>query len=249
MATPESADGSVKPDRLFATTHWSAVIAAGQNSGPGAHAALEELCQTYWYPLYAYVRRLGHSAADAEDLTQEFFSRLLSKDYLARADPQKGKFRSFLLTGLKRLLSDEWDRANRLKRGGGKKTISFDAAQAESRYQLEPVDDRSPDYLFERSWAAALLERAAWRLQEEYAAAGKSRFFEQLTEFRTDSDEQRSYSEVAAQFGLGESAMKSAIYRFRRRHHELVREEIAQTVGDPAEVDEEVRYLLSVIAH
>ncbi|MEK7677591.1 MAG: sigma factor-like helix-turn-helix DNA-binding protein [Verrucomicrobiota bacterium] len=172
---------------------------------------------------------------------------MLAKDYIAQADPDKGKFRSFLLAGLKRLLCDERDKAGRLKRGGGQTIISLDSHAAEDRYRLEPADERTPEQLYECSWAAALLERAARRLQEEYVAAGKAGLFEQLTEFRLDAAEPRAYAEVAARLGLSESAVKSAIHRLRQRHHELVREEIAQTLANPAELEEEVRHLLRVI--
>jgi len=232
----------------FATTHWSVVLAAGHHELPQAAAALEKLCCTYWYPLYACVRRQGYSPEDAQDLTQEFFARLLAKDYVARADPQRGKFRSFLLTGLKRFLCDEWDKACRLKRGGGQKPISFDTHSAEERYRLEPVEQMTPERLFERSWAMTLLERAAGRLQEEFMSAGKADLYEQLTGFRLDAPEQPAYAQVARHLGLSESAVKSAIHRLRQRHHQLVREEIVQTLGDPAEVDEEIQYLLKVIA-
>ncbi len=243
---PDSSFQLAAPE-TFATTHWSVVLAAGQANTSKSAAALEQLCRTYWYPLYAFVRRRGYSPEDAQDLTQEFFRRLLARNYLGVAEPNKGKFRSFLLAGLKNLLADERDKANRLKRGGGHKPISFDAPAAEERYWLEPVDAMTPERLFERNWAAAALERAACRLRDEYVATGRTRLFEQLTEFRRDSDEQRSYADLAAQLGLSDSAVKSAIHRLRQRHQELVREEIAQTLDDPAEVDEEIRHLLHVI--
>jgi RNA polymerase sigma factor (sigma-70 family) len=232
----------------FVSTQWSLVLAAGQGSNDThVSEALEILCRIYWYPLYAYIRRRGYSPGDAEDLTQEFFARLLAKDYLARADPHAGKFRSFLLAGVNYLLCDEWDKARRLKRGGGQRVISFDEEAAEARYRLEPADKITPERVFERSWVATLLERAANRLREEYAAEGKSALYDQLTEFRLDASGQRAYGEVAAQLGQSESAVKSAILRLRRRHHQLVREEITQTVANPSDVDGEIRYLLRTL--
>ena len=231
----------------FATTQWSVVVAAGQRDSPQAAEALEQLCRSYWYPLYACVRRQGYSPADAEDLTQEFFARLLARGYVARAKPHQGKFRSFLLCGLQNFLCDERDKALRLKRGGGQPVISFDAQSAEDRYRMEPVDEMTPGRAFERSWAMALLERVVGRLQEEYAAAGKADLFKQLTEFRLDAPERPAYAEVAARLGLSESALTSAIYRLRQRHHQLVREEITQTLANPAEVEDEIRYLLAVV--
>jgi RNA polymerase sigma factor (sigma-70 family) len=248
MRTKASDSEAEAHGAVFATTHWSVVLAAGHGSNSQASEALEQLCRTYWYPLYAYVRRWGHGPEEAQDLTQEFFARLLAGSYLAKADPQKGKFRSFLMAGLKNLLCDELDKAGRLKRGGGQKVISFDQQMAEGRYGLEPVDEMTPERLFERSWGATLLERAASRLREEYVASGKAALYEQLTEFRLDAPEQRAYAEVAAHLRLSESAVKSAIRRLRQRHQQLVRDEIAQTVATPSEVDEEIRYLLSVMA-
>ena len=235
--------------REFTITHWSVVLAAGHNSSPAALEALEQLCQTNWYPIYAYVRRQGYSREDAQDLTQEFFARLLAKDYLARADPGKGKFRSFLLTGIKNLLCDEWNKAHRLKRGGGRQVVSFDEQWAENRYRLEPADAMTPERLFERSWVLTLLERAAQRLRQEYINLDQAELYEQLTEFRLDGPGQPSYTEAAARLGLSPSAVKSAIHRLRQRHHELVREEIAQTVTNPAELAEEIRYLLRVVGN
>jgi RNA polymerase sigma factor (sigma-70 family) len=232
----------------FTTTRWSLVLAAGQRSHDArASEALENLCRIYWYPLYAYIRKRGYTSEDAEDLTQEFFARLLARDYVARADPHKGKFRSFLLAGINYLLSDERDKARRLKRGGGKKVISFDEKAAEARYRLEPVEKTTPELLYERSWVATLLQRAATRLREEYIAAGKAALYDQLTEFRLDATGQRAYAEVAAQLGQSESAVKSTILRLRRRHHQLVREEIAETVADPSDVDGEIHYLLQML--
>lgn len=246
-ADPSSGVADVRAG-FFPTTHWSVVLTTAPPESPQAAQALETLCRSYWYPLYACVRRQGHSPEDAQDLTQEFFARLLARDYIARADPQRGKFRTFLLTGLKRFLCDEWDKARRLKRGGGQQIISFDAQVAEDRYRLEPRDEVTPERVFERTWTTTLLERAATRLREEYTAAGKPELYECLTDFRLDAPEQPAYAEAAARLQLGESAVKSAIHRLRQRHHQLVREEIAQTVADPAELDDEIRHLLGVVA-
>lgn len=232
----------------FATTHWSVVVAAGQRSDAHAEEALERLCRTYWYPLYAYVRRRGYGPADAEDLIQEFFTRLMAGNYLARADPHKGRFRAFLLGGLNFLLSDERDKAHRMKRGGGTTSIPIDELAAERRYRQEPVESLTPERVFERTWIATVLERAAERLRAEYAAAGKTEVYHRLSAFRLDAAGQPAYAEVATRLGQSESAVKSAIRRLRQRHHRLVREEIAHTVADPDQVDDEIRYLLRALA-
>jgi RNA polymerase sigma-70 factor (ECF subfamily) len=246
-ADPSSGVADVRAG-FFPTTHWSVVLTPHPPGSPEAAQSLETLCRSYWYPLYACVRRQGYGPEDAQDLTQEFFARLLARDYIARADPQRGQFRTFLLTGLKRFLCDEWDKARRLKRGGGQTLISFDVQTAEDRYGLEPRDDLTPERVFERTWTATLLERAASRLREEYSAAGKADLYECLTEFRLDAPEQPAYAEAAARLRLSDSAVKSAIHRLRQRHHQLVREEIAQTVADPAELNDEIQHLLGVVA-
>lgn len=232
----------------FATTHWSVVLAAGHATDTNASEALEQLCCCYWYPIYAYIRRHGYSPQDAEDLTQEFFARLLARNDLARADPHKGRFRSFLLGAVNHLLCDERDRSLRLKRGGGQRPISFDEGAAEDRYRLEPADAHTPERVFERAWVTTLLDGAARRLRDEYLAKGKAELYEHLTHFRQDAPGHQNYAELGARLGLSESAVKSAVWRFRRRHHQLVREEIAQTVADPAHIDDEIRYLLHVLA-
>ncbi len=232
---------------LFATTHWSVVLAAGQEESPRAAEALEKLCRTYWYPLYAYVRREGHSAADAEDLTQEFFARLLARNSLAQVGPQKGKFRSFLLAALRHFLSDQRDRARAMKRGGGTDCVSLDAQSAEDRYRLEPVDRMDAERIYERRWAVTLLEQALRRLRDESVVAGKAELFEHLRGF-VAGESDVSCAEAAAQLGLTESAVKSVVHRLRERYRELVREEIAHTVADPAEIDAEIRYLITVMS-
>jgi RNA polymerase sigma factor (sigma-70 family) len=234
---------------LFATTHWSVVLAAADADSPRAKGALERLCRTYWYPLYAYVRRRGYSHEDAQDLTQGFLVQLLERHSFARADASKGRFRSFLLGGLNYFLSDERDRASAQKRGGGQPTLSFiDAQAADERYRLEPVDERSPDKLFERRWAVALLDQVLARLEQEFREAGKAELFQRLRGFLVAGTGEESYAEVGAQLGLSGEAVRKTLQRMRHRYYELFREEVAHTVAGPAEVEEELRYLYAVIA-
>lgn len=250
MANLRPSDGvesSPEGPRLFLTTHWSVVLAAGQGEAPGAQAALEKLCRTYWYSLYAYVRREGYNGPDAQDLTQEFFARLLAKNYLGQVAPQKGKFRSFLLAALRHFLSDQRDRDRALKRGGGAECFSLDAQSAEERYRLEPVERMDAEKIYERRWAMTLLEQALTRLRSEALAAGKAEQFESLRGFVAGENDV-SCSEAAATLGLSESAVKSVVHRLRQRYRELVREEIAHTVTDPAEIDTEIRYLIAVVS-
>jgi RNA polymerase sigma-70 factor (ECF subfamily) len=224
------------------------VLSARDQDSPQAAAALEKLCRTYWYPLYAYVRRHGHDETSAKDLTQEFFVRLLQKKGLEHVQPEKGRFRSFLLASMNHFLADEWDTARAQKRGGGQTLLSLDDRAAEDRYQLEPADDMSPDKLFEQRWALTLLDQAKARLKEEYKQAGKAGFCKRLRVFEGADPGAPTYAEVAAEFGLTESAVKSAAHRLRQRYGELVREEVAHTVDSPAEVDEELRHLISVLS-
>lgn len=231
---------------LFATTHWSVVLAAADQESPEAAAALERLCCTYWYPLYAYVRRQGYDPADAQDLTQEFFARLLARKTLACVAPQKGKFRSFLLVVLRHFLSDERDRASAAKRGGGKPAVPLDAEQAENRYKLEPVDRLDAEKIYERRWAMTLLGQAWTRLREESVAHGKLEQFERLSEFVAGEAEVTCVV-GASGLGMSESAMRSAVHRLRERYRALIREEIALTVSAPGEVDEELRHLINVM--
>ena len=232
----------------FATTHWSVVLAAGDRDTPQAAAALETLCRTYWYPLYAYVRRRGYSAEDAEDLTQGFFARLLQKNYPAEADRAKGKFRSFLLLTLNHFLLDERARAHTLKRGGGQVFISLDQPTPEDRYRLEVAENLSPETLFERRWAQTLLDQALLRLRAEFATAGKAEHYEVLKTFGPGEQTTLSYAEAAGRLGVSEGTVRMMIHRLRQRHRELVREEIAQTVSTAAEIDEELRHLIAVIS-
>ena len=233
---------------LFTTTHWSVVLAAGQSDSPQAAQALETLCGTYWFPLYAYVRRRGHGHEDAQDLTQAFLLQLLERQSFARVDRAKGRFRSFLLAGLNYFLADAHDRVSAQKRGGGQSALSFDAQTAEQRYRLETVDDLSPDKLFERQWALALLDQVLARLEKEFCETGKAGLFQQLRVFLVASRGEVSYGEVAAELGLTGEAVKKAVHRMRYRYYALFREAIAQTVADPAEVADEMRYLCAVMA-
>jgi len=231
--------------RSFAATRWTVVLTAGHGSSPQAGRALEELCLTYWYPLYAYVRRRGHSPHEAEDLTQEFFARLLARNYLADVDREKGKFRSFLLASLKHFLANEWDRARAAKRGGGQPHLSLDVETAETRYRSEPVDDLTPEKLLERQWALALLDQVLTRLQAEFVADGKEKQFDELKVWLTEGKGATSYAAMAARLGTTEGAAKVAVHRLRRRYRELLREEISHTVATPAEIEEEIRHLFA----
>ena len=233
---------------IFATTHWTAVLAAGRGDSQQADIALEELCRTYWYPLYAYVRRQGHSREDAEDLTQGFFARLLEKNYLEGISSDKGKFRAFLLVALKRFLANEWDRANRQKRGGGALPLSLDWQDAETRYQINPADNLSPDKLYDRAWAVVVLERVITRLHDESNADGKADLYEQLKTFLMMGKSEIPYAQAAAVLKMSEGAVRVAVHRFRRRYRELLREEIVQTLANPAQADEEMQALFSALA-
>lgn len=247
MSGPGTADsqGAVG-QTVFATTHWSVVLAAANQETPEAAAALERLCRTYWYPLYAYVRRQGYGPADAQDLTQEFFARLLAHKSLGGVAPEKGKFRSFLLVALRHFVSDQRDRASAAKRGGGKEILSLDAEEAEGRYRLEPIERLDAEKIYERRWAMTLLGQAWTRLREESAAHGKLPQFERLAEFVAGEAEVTCVA-AASELGLSESAMRSAVHRLRERYRALIREEIAFTVSTPGEVDEELRYLITVV--
>jgi len=232
----------------FATTHWSVVWTARDVDSPGAIEAWEKLCRAYWGSLFCYVRRRGHRFEEAEDLTQEFFARLKDKDYLAHLQNREGKFRSFLLTLLKHFLSDERDKARALKRGGGQAPVFLDALAEEERYRVEPVDSSSPEHLFDRRWAQTVLEQALRRLREEYTAVGKTALFDALQHLHPGHDGPApSYAELGARLGLSESAVTSTVFRLRRRHSELLRQEVAQTVARREDVDEEIRYLIEVM--
>jgi RNA polymerase sigma-70 factor (ECF subfamily) len=232
----------------FATTHWSVVLSAGQQESPEAEQALETLCRTYWYPLYAYVRRQGHSPEDAQDLTQDFFAHLLAKNFPRGAAPERGRFRSFLLASLRHFLVDQHRHADAAKRGGGQRMFSLDESRGEDRFRLEPQHELTPEKLYEREWAMTLLDLARSRLREEYAAADKARLYDRLKDFPLAEKSAVSFRQAATEMGMTESALKSAVHRLRARYRQLVREQVAHTVADPAEVNEEARHLIAVIS-
>ncbi len=224
------------------------MLQAGQKSSPHSDQALAELCQTYWYPLYAYVRRQGKTKEDAEDLVQAFFARFLERNYLEGLAVERGKFRAFLPASLKNFLANEWDRSQRQKRGGGVEHLSLNWQDADDRFQLDPPDPASPDRTFDREWAMALLERVVGRLREECVTDGKARLFEQAKGFLMVGQEVIPYAHAAAELGIDEGAVRVAVHRLRKRYRELLRDEIAQTLDDPAQVAEELRSLQVALA-
>jgi RNA polymerase sigma-70 factor (ECF subfamily) len=263
---------------IFATTRWTVVLAAGQRRAPQADVALEELCRTYWFPLYAYVRRHGHSKEDAEDLTQAFFARFFvahqqrgavrhralptsgrdgcpqpsvthGKHFFDGLDRERGKFRAFLLASLKHFLANEWDKAQRQKRGGGLAPLSLDWQDADTRYRIDPADTLTPDKLYDRAWAVTLLERVITRLRDECVADNKAKLFEQLRPFLMLGKSAVPYPEVAASLGMNEGAVRTAVHRLRQRYRQLLRDEIAQTLADPAQVEEELRALFDAFTN
>ena len=233
--------------RPFATTRWSIVLAAGQVCSADSRQALVTLCETYWQPLYVYVRRRGYQADEAQDLVQEFFARLLEKESVAKADPGRGKFRSFLLSSLNHFLANEWRREQAQKRGGLQAILSLDFQRGESSLAIEPADDTTPERVFERKWALTLLATALGKLQAEYEAGGKLLLFERLQPSLSGSDDTESYHDLAAELGMTAGAVKVAVHRLRRRCRDILREEIAQTVSGPEEVDEELNDLFDAL--
>jgi RNA polymerase sigma-70 factor (ECF subfamily) len=242
-----SMDDDKPAARQFATTRWSQVLAAGQVHTGDSREALARLCESYWYPLYAYVRRWGHDADQAQDLTQEFFARLLEKHYLRAADPARGRFRSFLLASLKHFLSNERDRVGAAKRGGRATVVPLELETAEGRYRRELADAETPETIYERRWALVLLERSLARLRREFEAAGKQTLFARLEGHLTGDQQTVPYADLCAELGMSEGAIKVAVHRLRRRFGALLREEISETVSDPAEVDDEIRELFRAL--
>jgi RNA polymerase sigma factor (sigma-70 family) len=239
---------SSAPGDIFATTHWTVVLAAGRRHTPQSDAALEQLCQTYWFPLYAYIRRRGHTKEDAEDLTQAFFARLLAKNFLANLDSEKGKFRAFLLAALKHFLANEWDKSQAQKRGGGATPLSLDWQTADTKFQVAATSEPSPDKAFDREWALALLAKVIERLQKECAADGRAKLFEQLKTFLMAGKGESAHGEVAKTLGMEEGAVRVAVHRLRKRYRALLRDEISQTLADESQVDEEMRALFGAFA-
>ncbi len=248
MLEPNSAQGCFAGSPQFTTTHWTVVRAAREEDAPGAADALAQLCRTYWYPLYAYIRRRGREPHDAQDLTQEFFARLLERKFLAAVSQERGKFRWFLLAALKRFLANEWNHEHAAKRGGREQFVSLDEEIAEGRYRHEVVDQATPEKLFDQSWAMTVLEQAQEQLRQEYNAGGRGQIFEELKIFLSGDRAPVSHAEVGAALGLNEGAVKVAVHRLRQRYRECLREQIARTVSTSAEVDAEIRHLFAAFA-
>jgi len=234
--------------KCFATTHWSVVLAAGQDESAPAQSALETLCRTYWYPIYVYVRRKGYGPDDAQDLTQEFFAQLIRKQHLRLADRTKGKFRTFLLATLDYFLAREWSRAHRQKRGGEFIFISLDQQSPEQRYRLEPVDNYTPEKNFLRQWALTVLKQTMDALEHECEAEGKGALFREVRNLLSGERDGGAYAGISQRLAVSEGAVRVAVHRLRERYGELLRSEIAQTVSDTDDVDEEMQYLLTALS-
>ena len=241
-------DTAVTRADVFATTHWSVVLAAGVGPCPAADEALEKLCRTYWHPLYVFVRRRGYGPEDAEDLTQQFFARFLEKQYFGHADPARGRFRTFLLRSLEHFLVNEWKHAHRLKRGGGVALFSLDVTGAEQQPAGVVAVGATPEQAYERRWALLLLDRALESVREEYATSQRLREFEELAGRIWGKDGGLCYAEIGTRLGLSESAARGAMHRLRQRYRERLRSEVAQTVMHYTDVDDELRHLLRVVS-
>lgn len=246
VASAASSEGNSHAN--FFATRWSVVLAAvGSDADGRRQRALEELARIYWFPLYAYVRRQGHSPHAAEDLTQEFFALLIEKHRLRHVDQSKGMFRSFLLASIKHFLANEYDKSRAQKRGGAKAILALDALDAETRYAVEPVDDMTPERVFEQRWAWAVLDEVLLRLRTQYEAKGQSALFEALKGSLTERPTADEYAEMARRLGMTPGAVVVAAHRLRGRYRKLLREEIAQTVAEPGLIDAEVKYLLDCL--
>jgi RNA polymerase sigma-70 factor (ECF subfamily) len=248
LTSEHSSQSTSAPGDVFATTHWTVVLAAGRQHTPQADGALEELCRTYWFPLYAYVRRHGHSKEDAEDLTQAFFARFLARNYLEGLSAERGRFRAFLLASLKHFLANEWDKSQRQKRGSHAPHLSLDWQTADTQFQIAAPAAPSPDQAFDREWAVALLGKVIERLHAECEAEGRGKQFAELKVFLTAGKGTLSHAEAARGLGIDEGAVRVAVHRLRKRYRQLLRDEIAQTLADPAQVDEEMRALFGAFS-
>jgi RNA polymerase sigma factor (sigma-70 family) len=245
MSSPTSVS---EAPRFFPHTRWSVVLAATRKGSSESAAALDAVCRAYWQPLYAYARRCGQSPHDAQDLTQEFFCRLLEKRWLDSANREKGKLRTFLIVALKNYMSNEWRRASSQRRGGGQTHIQFDTAFAENHYAAESSSNLAPDETFDRQWAMTLLNLTVERLRAEFVAAGKPADFDALKDCLMAARGTIDYADLAARLGLNEGAARVAAHRLRKRFREIFREEISQTLADGAELDAELRHLAGVLA-
>jgi len=249
LTSEHQSSASTAPGDIFATTHWTVVLAAGRRHTPQSDGALEELCRNYWFPLYAYVRRRGQNKEDAEDLVQAFFARFLEKNYLAGLSAERGRFRAFLLASLKHFLINEWKKSRRQKRGGGEKILSLDWQTADTKFQVAATNEPSPDKAFDREWALALLAKVIERLCAQCAADGKARLFDQLKIFLTAGKGALSHADAAKKLGMDEAAVRVAVHRLRKHYRVLLRDEIAQTLADAADVDEEMRALFGAFGN
>lgn len=243
---PRSAE-AVTVDATFKTTHWSTIVNAGGTDCDPARNALASLCATYWYPLYVYVRRQGHNPDDAQDLVQGFFAQAIEKAYFSAADPEKGRFRSFLLLTLKRYMANEHAKASRQKRGGGVQLVSIDVEETETRYKAEPVDPMTPEKAYDRRWAETVLRRVLDHLGNEFVVAGKGKTFEALKMCLDGDRRGTSYAQLGEELDMSEGAIAVAVHRLRQRYRDLLRREIAQTVATPEMVDEEIQQLFQAL--
>ena len=239
--------GKVVRQSAFGTTRWSLVLTAGRGDASAAEVALEELCQIYWYPLYTYLRRRGYAETDAEDLTQEFFAWLLKRNWLSTADPQRGRFRSFLQVSFNRFLANEWDKTQAQKRGYGR-TISLSWDDPESHCRWEPVDHLTPEQNYDRCWALTLLDQVLNRLMAEYADQGKSNLYEELKPCLLGEQATPSYAALGSKLGMTEGAVKVSVHRLRQKYRRTLQDEIAKTVVKPEEIEDEIRHLFSVLS-
>jgi RNA polymerase sigma-70 factor (ECF subfamily) len=244
-SNPQTREG---PALGFHTTHWSVVLAAGEEGSEQAAAALARLCQTYWFPVYAFIRKRGHSPEQAQDLTQDFFAGFLEKNYVAKAARDRGRFRVFMMSSVQNFLYNQHDRAQAQKRGGGRALLSLDYEDAEQRYQVEPVEESDPATIFEQQWAATLLETTLNRMREEFSAEGRAGLFDDLQAHLWADADSIPYSLLAQKSGLTESNLKTIAHRLKQRCRVLLREEIAHTVAKPGDVDDELRHLMRIVS-